>query len=72
AGGATTYGAEVEFITDRPSYDVNSDSAIDVGDVNAVLGDILTGGKTALYDVNADGTVDVGDVNAILAEILKQ
>lgn len=52
--------------------DVNADGTVNVGDVNAVLGDILTGGKTALYDVNADGTVNVGDVNAILAEILKR
>ncbi len=37
-----------------------------------MLGDILTGGKTATYDVNGDGRVDMGDVNAILAEILKQ
>ena len=70
AGGVTTYGNEVEFTTDRASYDVNSDATVDVGDVNAVLGDILGGGKTAAYDVNGDDRVDVGDVNAILADIL--
>ena len=52
-------------------YDVNHDDAIDVGDVNTVLADILaTGGQTLDYDVNVDGAVDVGDVNAILNAIL--
>lgn len=50
--------------------DVNGDGAVDVGDVNTVLGDILTGGTTTAFDVNGDGAVDVGDVNAILGAIL--
>ena len=54
-------------------YDVNHDGAVNVGDVNTVLADILaTGGRTAAYDVNGDGAVNVGDVNAILAAILAQ
>lgn len=53
-------------------YDVNDDGNVDVGDVNAVLADILAGGATSLYDVNGDGNVDVGDVNAILADILSE
>lgn len=51
-------------------YDVNGDGNVDVGDVNAVLADILAGGTTLAYDVNGDGHVDVGDVNAILTAIL--
>ena len=51
--------------------DLNSDGAVDVGDVNTVLDDILaTGGTTLTLDVNGDGVVDVGDVNAILERIL--
>ena len=54
-------------------YDVNHDGAVDVGDVNTVLADILaTGGTTLEYDVNGDGKVDVGDVNSILDAILGQ
>ncbi|MBQ9466768.1 MAG: leucine-rich repeat protein [Muribaculaceae bacterium] len=51
--------------------DVNGDNALDVGDVNAVLADILAGGGN-VYDVNGDGNVDVGDVNAVLIVILSR
>ncbi len=64
-----------DFTTPEPRpgspYDVNGDTSVDVGDVNAVLEDILsTGGQTLAFDVNGDDKVDVGDVNAILGAIL--
>ena len=47
-----------------------------MGDVNAVLSIILSGGTADAdlhdrADVNNDGTIDVGDVNAILTIILR-
>ena len=76
--GATSYGnngylAFAEGDAPEPSsnkFDVNGDGSVDVGDVNAVLDEILSGGNTSKFDVNGDGNVDVGDVNAILDEIL--
>lgn len=50
--------------------DVNSDSVVDVGDVNVVLGAILDGATDMVCDINSDGVVDVGDVNAVLDRIL--
>ncbi len=50
--------------------DVNSDNAVDVGDVNTVLGNILGGSKQYFIDTNGDGNVDVGDVNTVLNTIL--
>ena len=63
--------ADVVDKLDPAFPDVNHDGAVDVGDVNTVLDDILaTGGTTLTLDVNGDGVVDVGDVNTILERIL--
>ncbi len=63
---------EFNIVDDLGSHDVNGDGAVNVGDVNAVLGGILVGDDNPRYDVNLDGDVNVGDVNAILAAILNQ
>ena len=61
----------VRVMTSAGIWDVNGDGAVNVGDVNTMLADILaTGGRTAAYDVNGDGNVNVGDVNAVLDVIL--
>lgn len=62
----------LNLTSDGNTYDVNGDGAVDVGDVNEILEDILNGGHDLDLDVNGDLKVDVGDVNAILAEILAQ
>ena len=50
--------------------DLNSDGAVDVSDVNAVvnimLGKAQQGGKRLLADVTRDGTIDVSDVNMVV------
>ncbi len=54
--------------------DVNNDGSVNVGDVNAVLAEILAhpdGDGDSKYDVSGDGSVNVGDVNVILAYILE-
>ena len=66
--------ATMMFTNDQASsfsiYDVNRDTLVDVGDVNAVLEVILASGTDSSMDVNNDKAVDVGDVNAILSNIL--
>ena len=51
-------------------FDVNNDTKVDVGDVNAILEAILAGNNDAKFNVNGDTGVDVGDVNAVLEYIL--
>lgn len=63
---------EFNIVGDHGEKDVNCDGAVNVGDVNAVLGGILAGDDSPRYDVNLDGEVNVGDVNAILSAILGQ
>ncbi len=65
-------GADIVFNYNCNGEDVNGDKSVDVGDVNAILQNILSGSYDAGLDVNNDGRVDVGDVNAILASILRQ
>lgn len=54
----------------KDKNDLNGDGAVNVGDVNVILADILEDGTTMSYDVNGDGEVNVGDVNVILEAIL--
>lgn len=51
--------------------DINSDGAVDIADVNAIINLILTGGYTATGDINGDNAIDIADVNAIINIILK-
>ncbi len=60
----------LEFASGGNKFDVNSDTKVDVGDVNAVLEAILAGKTDDKFNVNGDTGVDVGDVNAILEYIL--
>lgn len=59
-------------INDCHAQDVNSDGAVNVGDVNEVLTAIIGESANPLFDVNHDGDINVGDVNDILAYILGQ
>ncbi len=62
------YNMFVENMTER--FDMNGDRRIDVGDVNAILAEVLEGDATGQFDINGDNRVDVGDVNSVLECIL--
>ena len=51
--------------------DVNGDGAVNIADVNVVIG-IILGSTTApaASDVNHDGTVNIADLNVIIGIIL--
>lgn len=51
--------------------DVNHDGEVNIGDVNAVVGVILTGNMVSRADVNRDGEVNIADVNAVIGVILQ-
>ncbi len=67
-----TLGIIIDGEPEYSKFDVNRDTRVDVGDVNAVLEAILAGSDDTRFDVNGDTKVDVGDVNAILEAILAQ
>ena len=52
--------------------DANGDGEVNIADVNAVIGVILsdTAAATAMDDVNGDGEVNIADVNAVIDFIL--
>ena len=52
--------------------DVNSDGAVNITDINAVIAAILSGQDTydGRADVNGDGAVNITDVNTIIDLIL--
>ncbi len=72
AGGETTYGAEVEFVTLSSSLDVNLDGEVNIADVNAVIDLIMDSGDGRTGDVNGDGEVNIADINAIIDAILSK
>ena len=51
--------------------DVNHDGEVNIADVNAVIGVILTGTMMYSPDVNLDGEVNIADVNMIIDYILQ-
>ena len=51
--------------------DVNHDGEVNIADVNAVIGVILTGTMMYSPDVNLDGEVNIADVNAVIDVILQ-
>ena len=61
----TTLGANASI-----QGDVNSDSEVNIADVNAVIDMILGGNVTAAGDVNNDSEVNIADVNALIDIIL--
>ncbi len=70
----TDYCPVASFVYhERLKGDVNDDGAVNISDVNAIIGVILGGGQplNALCDVNGDGAVNISDVNVIIALILK-
>lgn len=50
--------------------DVNGDGEINIADVNALIGMILSGQTQASGDVNGDNEVNIADVNALIGLIL--
>ena len=54
----------------RPIGDVNSDEAVNTGDVSAVYGTILGGDPQGFTDLNCDGNINTGDVSALYLIIL--
>ena len=66
----TLVAVAVTFSASAARGDVNSDGEVNIADVNAVIGYILSGQNTTSGDVNNDGEVNIADVNAILAIIL--
>ncbi len=54
-------------------YDVNLDGEVNLADVNAALGLVLTGAADSLVgDVNTDGEITIADVNALIDFVLGQ
>jgi hypothetical protein len=51
--------------------DVNGDGEVNIADVNAIIGKILSGVNDHEGDVNGDGEVNIADVNAVIDIILK-
>ena len=70
AGGKTSYGAEVDFVTQATGLDVNADGVVNIADMNVIINVILKGSNDKSCDVNGDGTVNISDINAIIAAIL--
>ena len=54
----------------RPIDDVNSDEAVNTGDMSAVYGAILGGDPQGFTDLNCDGNINTGDVSALYLIIL--
>jgi hypothetical protein len=54
-----------------PDGDVNHDGEVNIGDVNAVIGVILTDVFNIGADVNEDGEINIADVNRIIGYILQ-
>lgn len=51
--------------------DVNGDGVVNISDVNALIGMILSGAApTPAADVNHDGSINIADVNAVIGIIL--
>ena len=73
-GGGTASNYMDDFVlyyNDALLGDVNTDGAVNIADVNAVIHLILTGGTSATADVNGDGVINITDINLIIAQILK-
>ena len=50
--------------------DVNGDNEVNIADVNALIGMILSGQTLDSGDVNGDNEVNIADVNALIGIIL--
>ena len=60
----------VAFSAGATKGDVNNDGEVNIADVNAVIGYILSGDNNPSGDVNGDGEVNIADVNVIIGVIL--
>lgn len=72
AGGETTYGKEVEFVTLSSSLDVNLDGEVNIADVNSVIDLIMDNGSIGTGDVNGDGEINIADINTLIDAILSK
>jgi len=68
--GGVDFHPEAEVPQSMPG-DVNSDSEVNISDVNALLDFILSGTMSPVADVNSDGEVNISDVNAVIDLILQ-
>ena len=50
--------------------DVNGDQEVNIADINAVIGMILSGAPEPSGDANRDGEVNIADINVIIQAIL--
>ena len=71
-GSAATYVDDfILRYDDTPTAgDVNIDGEINIGDLNAVIGLILSGASDANADLNGDGEINIADINALIDIIL--
>ena len=61
------------IVEEDTNYDVNQDALTDIGDMNAVINQVLGIDSDTLLlstDFNADGVVDIADVNAVINALL--
>lgn len=72
AGGETTYGEDVQFVTLSSSLDVNLDGEVNIADVNSVIDLIMVSGSIGTGDVNGDGEVNIADINTLIDAILSK
>lgn len=58
------------LIYDKYAGDVNGDHEVNIADINAVIGMILSGAPEPSGDANRDGEVNIADINVIIQAIL--
>ena len=64
---------QIEDLTPDPNPligDVNGDGSVNISDVNAMIGIILSGEYLPAADLNNDGNVNISDLNALINIIL--
>ena len=56
---------------EEPSFDLNDDNSVDVGDVTLLVSSILNGiNNNDKFDLNGDNSLDVGDVTLLVSKVL--
>lgn len=77
--GTDLYGESIEPVTFTLQgkltsvQDVNLDGEVNIADINAALGLVLTGvTDTLVGDVNKDGEINIADVNTLIDAVLAQ
>ena len=68
---STEVAGGIDYHPDAVYGDVNDDAEVNISDINAVIGQILSGNMTSSGDVNGDGEVNISDINALIDLILQ-